>query len=66
VGLKQPALRRLVFEVLGFWTEPYPSRFSLPHCPIGARGSFGWFDRGRLVERIARAEKVLGRSGVKT
>ncbi len=42
---------------------PHCLNASLPHCPNGARGSFGWFDRGCLVERMARTFKVHRRSG---
>ena len=40
-----------------WWLAPYAPISLSPYASDGARGSFGWFDRGRLVERGARATK---------
>ena len=47
------------------------AHFQLRHCVtahwlVGARGSFRWFDRGCLVERMARYFSGQERSGVRT
>jgi len=57
-GLNRPHSVSAGLWGLGGTADPHPLR---PYCPkplfpsVGARGSFGWFDRGRRVERSARS-----------
>ena len=45
---------------------PQDRKTPRPQDPVGARGSSGWIDRGRLVERSAWTIKGHKRSGAKT
>ncbi len=47
-------------------SPPRPLRPYAPMAFTGARGSFGWFDRGRRVERSARATREHKRWGATT
>ena len=60
-------VRSTTFETEQEWDCWLPTPLP-PLCPSnppialnGARGSFGWFDRGRRVERGARSIKVHDR-----
>ena len=72
--MNSPSFLRPTFEAAGPppipldpWdaTSHFPTA-SRPQCLTAARGSFGWFDRGRRVERSARSLRGHRRWGAMT